>query len=130
MKMKPLVEKIRLRKNHVNIHNLESRKKWSLEVEVKGTGNRWNHVYIQGNTLIDLPCSPSPLSIKKKERIYSKLVMMSERRRDKTFKYFQSGFWDCILNMTAMFKDHLNSNQRKILNFCTWCTSWWQEISW
>ena len=39
-----------------------------LEVEVKGTGNRWNHVYIQGNTLIGLTLLPFTFINKKKRK--------------------------------------------------------------
>ena len=54
---------------------------------------------------------------KKKETIYSKLVMMSERRRTKLSNTSKVVSESCILRIqTAMFKDHL-INQRKI--YCT-----------
>ena len=77
-----------------------------------------NHVYIQGNTLIGLTMLPFTfISLKKKETIYSKLVMMSERRRTKLSNTSKVVSESCILQIqTAMFKDHL-INQRKI--YCT-----------
>ena len=77
-----------------------------------------NHVYIQGNTLIGLTLLPFTfISKKKKRKIYSKLVMMSERRKTKLSNTSKVVSESCILRIQIqMFKDHL-INQREI--YCT-----------
>ena len=94
-----------------------SQGKWSLEVEVKGTGNRWNHVYIQGNTLIGLTTLPFTFINKKKER--NNLFKISHdvrKKEDKTLKYFQSCFWELYSENTDCNVQRLSHQSKK--DFC------------
>ena len=88
------------------------------------------HLHTQGNTLIGPTLLPFTF-INKKKKGRNNLFKAGHdvrKKEHKTFKYFQSCFWELYSENTDYNIQRQSPQSKKdLLHFCTWGTSWWQR---